>query len=255
MAPSIAPQLKKVEMLTRVTFERTDTIRKCGDAFKLLREVEAMQFVQSRTSIPLPRVLDTNIIENDVKDQSWIIMERLAGIELGKAWPGMSENARARTIKELQSYLEQLHAIRPPAHETAWIGSCSKGPAYDHRLNNMSTCGPWASVGEFHDFLVGPVKASPRPDWVAKFRCKLPDSHNITFAHADLSWENILVEPDSGKVTGILDWEMAGFWPRWWEYRKALYGARSQSWWRDILGKITEEYREETDNDMDLEMF
>jgi len=182
-------------------------------------------------------------------------MERLTRIELGKAWPAMCENARDRTINELKSYLEQLHAIRPLAYEAGWIGSCSKGPAYDHRLDDMSTCGPWTSVGEYHDFLVAPVKASPRPDWVAKFRSKLPDSHGIAFAHADLSWENILVDPDSGKVTGILDWEMAGFWPGWWEYRKALYGARSQSWWRDILRKVIEEYREETDNDMDLEMF
>jgi len=77
----------------------------------------------------------------------------------------------------------------------------------------MSTCGPFPSIAEIHDFLVAPVKESARPDWVTKYRRQLPDNHRIVFAHADISWENILMEPTTGKVTGILDWEMAGFWP------------------------------------------
>ena len=86
----------------------------------------------------------------------------------------------------------------------------------------MSTCGPFASVAEFHDYLVAPVQRCPRPDWVAKDRKQLPDTYEICFAHADLSWENILVDASTGKVNAILDWEMAGFWPEWWEYRKGI---------------------------------
>lgn len=46
-----------------------------------------------------------------------------------------------------------------------------------------------------------------------------------------------------------------GFGPEWWEYRKALFGSRSQLWWIDILKKVMQEYPSETDADMDLEMF
>ena len=35
------------------------------------------------------------------------------------------------------------------------------------------------------------------------------------FAHADLSAANLLVDPKSGKITGLVDWEMAGFRPAW----------------------------------------
>lgn len=83
----------------------------------------------------------------------------------------------------------------------------------------------------------------------------LPNIHRIIFAHADISWENILVDPATGTVTGILDWEMAGFWPEWWAYRKALCGARGQPWWINVLKEIMREYQRETDADMDLEMF
>jgi hypothetical protein len=66
---------------------------------------------------------------------------------------------------------------------------------------------------------------------------------------------NILLDPEIGNVNGILDWEMAGFWPDWWDYRKALFGSRSQPWWMDVLKEIMTGYPGETEVDMDLEMF
>lgn len=119
----------------------------------------------------------------------------------------------------------------------------------------MATCGPFASIAEFHDYLVAPIKNCPRPECVAKYRSKLSDDHSIVFAHADISWENILVDPATGVVTAIVDWEMAGFWPEWWEYRKALFGSRSQLWWIGVLKQIMPEYTLETDAGMDIEMF
>lgn len=48
---------------------------------------------------------------------------------------------------------------------------------------------------------------------------------------------------------------MAGFWPRWWEYRKGLCGARPQIWWINILKQIMVAYPDATEADIDLEMF
>ena len=156
-------------------------------------------------------------------------------------------------IRQLKWYLDQLRSLRPPA--PGWIGSCSGGPAYDHRIDNMATCGPFRTVGEFHDFLVAPVAKCPQPERVATYRRLLPDNHDVVFSHADLSWDNILVEPTTGNVTAILDWEMAGFWPDWWEYRKALFTSRHVPWWIDIAKQIVQEYAAETDVDLELEMY
>lgn len=237
----------------RLVYESPDTVRKQGDAFRLRREVEAMNYVQSHTFIPIPTILDIRLDTNGGEEQSWIVMKRLPGYQLGEACPTMTGSAREQTIRQLKSFFEELHRLHPP--EPGWIGSCSGGPAYDHRLNNMSACGPFASVSEFHNHLVDPVRNCPRPEWVDKYRSLLPDSHRISFAHADISWENILLDPRTGNVTGILDWEMAGFWPEWWEYRKALFGARSQLWWINILKEIMAEYPSEAETDMELEMF
>ncbi|RSL94110.1 hypothetical protein CEP52_012817 [Fusarium oligoseptatum] len=232
--------------------KRSIPFRKQADSFRLRREAEAMSYVRSHTSIPIPSILDMHFGVSD-HEPGWILMERVSGRQLDEAWPMMTNSARAQTISELQSYLRQLHSLRPSG--SGWIGSCSGGPAYDHRLDNVSTCGPFASVAKFHDFLVGPVKNCPRPEWVSKYRNMLPDDYCIIFAHADLSWENILVDPTTGSVTGIVDWEMAGFWPEWWEYRKALFGSRPRQWWIEILKQIMKEYQPETETDMELEMF
>lgn len=251
-APIKAPR-RLLALPSRVTFEDPDLARKRGQSSRLRREVEAMRFVQQHTSIPVPAILGVQLDDGPDDEDGWILMQRLPGLELGSAWPDMQCEARAEAVRQLKSHLEELHRLRPQG--AGWIGSCSGGPAYDHRLSNMSTCGPFASVGDFHDYLVAPVRQCPRPDWVSKFRSQLPDTYEIRFAHADFSWENVLVDPSTGNISGILDWEMAGFWPEWWEYRKALFGSRSQPCWFQLLSEIMTEYQKETDVDMDLEMF
>ncbi|KAK4092926.1 hypothetical protein Purlil1_2851 [Purpureocillium lilacinum] len=243
---------------SRVFEDGPDAVRKEGEVVRLRREVEAMEFVASRTSIPIPQIIEACLDadadpEEPLGPDGWIRMKRMPGQSLGDAWPTMTEAARERTESQLKSYIQQLRQL--PSPHPGSICSCSGGPAYDHRITNMKTCGPFATIGEFHDSLVAPIKKSPRPDWVAKYRKLLPDTYSVVFAHADLSWENILVDAESGDITAVLDWEMAGFWPEWWEYRKALYGSRAREWWRDVLSKVMDEYITETEADMDLEMF
>ena len=43
----------------------------------------------------------------------------------------------------------------------------------------------------------------------------------LIFTHADLHPRNILIGEDGG-ITGIIDWETAGWYPRYWERVKAL---------------------------------
>ena len=43
----------------------------------------------------------------------------------------------------------------------------------------------------------------------------LADGSGYCFTHGDLHVQNILVDPDTGAITGILDWECAAFRPMW----------------------------------------
>jgi Ser/Thr protein kinase RdoA (MazF antagonist) len=47
--------------------------------------------------------------------------------------------------------------------------------------------------------------------------------NDIVFTHGDLDPRNILVE--NGRVSGIVDWEQAGWYPEYWEYIKTMWGS------------------------------
>ena len=73
------------------------------------------------------------------------------------------------------------------------------------------------------------------------------------FSHGDLSRANILLDPETGAVTGIIDWEMSGFRPAW-------LVAAGPAWFDDDSCKFTVEdhqdgpdgYEDLTDDDRRL---
>ena len=184
---------------------------KYGTSHQVHREVEAMDFVRLHTSIPIPSVFELHVNENDTNLTSWFSMSAIPGRPLIDAWPSMNEGARRATQIDLRNYLQELRAVPPPT--PPYIGSCNGGPAYDHRLNNGYPCGPFASESDFNDFLVAPVARCPRKELVSHYRRQLADDHGVVFTHADLCGEHIFVESTTGRITGFIDWEMAGWWP------------------------------------------
>ncbi|KAL2202249.1 kinase-like protein [Sarocladium strictum] len=232
-------------------FTPPELFRKHARQFKLRRELDAIEFVRKSTSIPVPRIVASHLGAAPT-EAGWILMERNPGVQLGEAWHSLDQDGKARVATELKGYLQQLHSLRSPT--PGWIGSCTGGPAYCHRIDNLKTCGPFNSVAEFNDFLVAPMRKCPRPEWEAKYRQRLSNDHGTIFIHADLSRENILVDPSTGAITGIIDWEMAGFWPAWWEFRKAMLGARER-WWAELVYQVMAQYKNETEADMDIERF
>lgn len=77
-------------------------------------------------------------------------------------------------------------------------------------------------------YLIEPLEDCPKPEWEAKYISQLADNQEIVFSHTDLSSENFMVDPETGDITALLDWEMAGYWPEWWEFRKAMAGSRNR---------------------------
>ncbi|KAI9808751.1 MAG: hypothetical protein M1825_003903 [Sarcosagium campestre] len=222
---------------------------KRGRAQNILREAEAIIFVQKHTSIPVPAIIDIRVDG----EKAELIMQALPGTTLDRAWPGMSEEARKTTKRELSAYFTQLRSLRQP--QSGWVGSCSHGAAYDHRLNDGRPCGPFDSVSSFHNDLLRPVTTCPRPELVQKFRDALSNDYRIVFTHADLGWEHILVQETTGHVTGIVDWEMAGWWPEYWEYNKARFGEGDIPWWVNLIEEVMPAYESEWRLDFDLRSF
>jgi aminoglycoside phosphotransferase (APT) family kinase protein len=53
--------------------------------------------------------------------------------------------------------------------------------------------------------------------------------HEVVLTHGETSLRKI--SDRDGKIVSILDWEMAGYYPEYWEYVKALYRPGWESGW------------------------
>ncbi|KAE8370383.1 hypothetical protein BDV27DRAFT_140558 [Aspergillus caelatus] len=54
------------------------------------------------------------------------------------------------------------------------------------------------------------------------------------------AFKNIIV--NNGHISGIVDWEFSGWYPKYWEFSKALYVWKWQNDWTDYLLQVLEPY-------------
>lgn len=107
------------------------------------------------------------------------------------------------------------------------------------------------SESDFNDYLVAPVARCPKKELVAYYRRQMADDHGLAYTHADLDGHH----PATGHIMGIIDWEMAGWWPKYWEYTKSRFGSRCQSWWVELMDYVLTTCLDELRIENDLQEF
>jgi hypothetical protein len=239
MAPDFTRHVTRVD---------DNTVRKRKHADVIAREVEAMQYVQANTSIPIPKILsqEPHIPDNEAS----FTMTYIPGVTLCKAWDEMTDEKRNTVLTELRGYVGQLRALPPPR---PIIGSVSGGPVVDQRVNGGNPCGPFSSESDFNHVLLGVLVNFPNSPYLQSAVSAQSDNHEILFTHGDLGSQNILVDPEAGHVNAIIDWEMAGWMPEYWEYRKARYAGYNEEWWVPIVDQFIPKYEKEWAADRVLE--
>ncbi|KAL2788030.1 hypothetical protein BJX66DRAFT_340646 [Aspergillus keveii] len=103
------------------------------------------------------------------------------------------------------------------------LSSCAKYPIY--------TGGPFKSEDDFNEHLTSPLGES-FSEVVDRKNLPVRQHTRSFFTHSDLHHSNLLVE--NGRLSGIVDWESAGFRPEYWEFTKAMYGTTGPGIMRDI---------------------
>jgi thiamine kinase-like enzyme len=117
------------------------------------------------------------------------------------------------------------------------ICSAIGGPIRDHRIRSADPIGPFPDEAAFSQH----VRFSDEPS---------RRGHKIVFTHADLNPRNILVDrvvsADGScrwRVSGIVDWETAGYYPEYWDYTKALFeGFRWRPRYLRMVKRVFEEF-------------
>jgi aminoglycoside phosphotransferase len=193
----------------------------------LTNEYFAVKLVKKHTEIPVPEVIDLVFTE----DRACLITTRVPGEPLGKQVVRILENddtkAREKLIRDLRYLVIQLRSIPnrfgDSFKESTGMHLCNTygGPLLDVRFNNHMA-GPFATEAEFNEEL----KVSTAP------HLKHKDNHWICFTHGDLNMRNILVQ--DGEISGVVDWEFAGWYPEYWEYTKCDYAEYGKRWFEIV---------------------
>lgn len=162
-----------------------------------------MEFIAGHTSIPVPKVY----YAFTYKGASYIVMRHIKGQMAGQGWLRRTEESKTQILTQLRSMIKELRSVPPP--EGTGVGSIDGGPFYDCRLPSCLYWGPYATVREFHEALVGGISLDT--DWTLDadlselFEFYRRSGHKLVLTHGDLSRLNILVRGDA--VVGIVDWE------------------------------------------------
>ncbi|KIJ64527.1 hypothetical protein HYDPIDRAFT_90443, partial [Hydnomerulius pinastri MD-312] len=69
--------------------------------------------------------------------------------------------------------------------------------------------------------------------------------HRIVFTHGDIDPRNILVD-DQDIVVALIDWEMSGWMPEYWEYLKSVHAKWEDEDWLSYTHTMIPAY----DNEM-----
>ncbi|KUI61302.1 hypothetical protein VP1G_08499 [Cytospora mali] len=204
--------------------------------FTTLAEANAMRFIAQHTSIPVPKVH----CSFEEKGQTYILMERIEGETLARAWGLRSDESKTQILRQLKTFVEELRGL--PATPTTGVSNVDGGPIFDHRLPRKSSWGPFATIKEFHRELRSGIDAGDIEDDASSPGVKgMASFHEQAwqppvFTHGDLSALNILVRADV--VVGIVDWETAGWFPPYWEYTSAKHTNPQVLWWEDEVDKF-----------------
>ncbi|KAJ5081883.1 hypothetical protein NUU61_010147 [Penicillium alfredii] len=172
-----------------------------------IHEVHNLGFIAKNTTSPVPKV--HGIYWGNGKMTAFV-MDYMPSKQLDEAWDSMSSGD--------------------------YTGAVDRGKAMIGRTCSIE-CGPFDSERAFNEFLLEDL-VGKAPDLLRHYaKHALMEGHDIVFTHGYFAPRNILVD-ESGRVTAILDWEYAGWYPEHWEYIKAMQRLVPMPGWPDYLSRI-----------------
>lgn len=215
-----------------------------------LEEVLATEVCRA-AGLPTPKIISYGEHPNSPHAPVSILMTRLPGRELGQAYESLSHHAQSTALTEFKLYLSTIRGWRSPWGEER-VCSITGGSIRSIRVPNH-TIGPCETPQEFHDYLLAPARYSSASEAVNEEKLRrarklqLLQRPGVKFTHGDIKHHNILVD-EEGHITGLLDWESAGWYPEFWEYTTALRFVPKDFWWYEFLMKAgAQQYLEESE--------
>ncbi|CRG85259.1 Altered inheritance of mitochondria protein 9, mitochondrial [Talaromyces islandicus] len=187
-------------------------------------EVATIKYLQAKTSIPIPTILDWNNESSNLIGSEYIIMEHAEGVQLHTKWPEMSSSARVKCIDAVYRTLKVMVDLEFPAFGSVnfrtTLGKYCDG-LVDASISRVPPRDPSAEKrASYHGSIQAHLDLLEYTRPVLKVMCTDPQIQATaapTLFHPDLHKRNIFVsEEDPSKITGIIDWQSASIEPAFW---------------------------------------
>ncbi|KAJ2904551.1 hypothetical protein MKZ38_007750 [Zalerion maritima] len=183
--------------------------------FGLELEANTIRFVEEKTSeVPVPEVV-YSWIDHDLS-RTFFITKRVGGQPLERAWPQLSSHQRTRIAHDIARFGVILASNTSSQFET--VTGCG---VYEARLRESAH----PSHPTWLPRTLGPYSLEDIRAHMANISTERPPDIDLPFHfyHADLRPTNIMISEDGNRVTGIIDWESAAYYPQFWVATKPVY--------------------------------
>ena len=176
---------------------RTDASSRVSASLTRAQEYAVLRVAHAAdVRAPAPRFLCT---DPEVLGREFFLMDRLPGVAAGYR---LTRDATlvpdpVALAHALGANLARIHALRPPLVGLETLPAPRRDPALD-------------AIAIYRGWLDHLDDTYPALEWGLRW-CELhaPASFDVTLIHRDYRTGNYLV--DEGRLTGVLDWEFAGF--------------------------------------------
>ncbi|KAK0439205.1 kinase-like domain-containing protein [Armillaria borealis] len=174
-------------------------------------EVASMRFIAENTSVPVPKVW----LHFRWKQLDYIVMQRMPGQCLDSIWPSLPDESKEIIVEQLAKYVHEVRSIPSPAGTQ--ICSVLGGPIRNYRMYDDGNTGPFRDEEHLNLQLRCRHPVGESVPIVAVAHAK---PHPLVFTHGDLMAHNVMVQ--GTRVTAIIDWECAGWFPAHIEHCMAM---------------------------------
>lgn len=203
-------------------------------------ELRALQIIQTYTHISAPKGIDAV----HYGGSSYLLMTGLHGYGIGQKISTMTDTQLDAAAQDLAAYIAELWHIPNTVNSPFCICNTLGDGILDWQIGNSQHQQlRFRTETEFNHFLTYDL---PFDDNARKQISKAHSvKHDIVFTHADLNLRNILVD-EMGRVSGIVDWECAWWYPEYREYTKMHFTVRvTPRWIAEVVDQIFPGYRDE----------